>query len=48
MRRKKDITITEDSSDELSTKNLRERNRIMVLKTALLEIQEELSEIRNE
>lgn len=48
MRRKKDITITEDSSDELSTKNLRERNRIMVLRTALLEIQEELSEIRNE
>lgn len=48
MRRKKDIAITEDSSDELSTKNLRELDRIMVLKTELLEIQEELSEIRNE
>lgn len=48
MRREKDITITEDSYDDLISKYLRALEQIMDLEIELFEIQEELMELRNE
>lgn len=48
MRREKDITITENSYDDLISKYLRALDRIMDLEIELFEIQEELMELRNE